>query len=223
MPLHLPESVAALDAEYGALDELASGLTREELLDLSACRGWSRADLLFHMLLDAQRALVTLHSPVGGPADTDFVSYWRGFSASDERARAHARFVRLSVAASSDPGRIVSRWRETSAAARHAASVAADGFVTTQGHVLTTADFLATLVVEATIHHLDLVAGVDREPPAAAGVALTTKTIDGLLGAARPLRWDDHTYLRKATGREPLDDDDRAALGDAAATLPVFS
>jgi hypothetical protein len=35
----------------------------------------------------------------------------------------------------------------------------ADVRLATQGHVLLAGDFLATLAVEATIHHLDLVAG----------------------------------------------------------------
>ncbi|HEX2196152.1 MAG TPA: maleylpyruvate isomerase family mycothiol-dependent enzyme [Actinomycetota bacterium] len=223
MPLELENAAAALDAEYRAVDAIASGLSEEELLDPSGCRGWSRADLLFHMLLDAQRALVTLHSPAPGPPDTDYVRYWRGFSSSDDGARAHARFVRVASAAHASPATIVARWLETSRAARHAASLAGEGAVATQGHVLTTPDFLATLVVEATVHHLDLSAGLDREPPAPAAVALTTLTIDGLLRSRRPPHWDDVTYLRKATGRAPLDDDDVAALGEAAASLPVFS
>ena len=34
----------------------------------------------FHVLGDAQRALVALASPVDGPADVDDVSYWRDFA-----------------------------------------------------------------------------------------------------------------------------------------------
>jgi uncharacterized protein (TIGR03083 family) len=218
--LDLAQAVAALDAEYSAIDGVVGAMGAEELAEPSGCRGWSRADLLFHMLLDAQRALVTLHSPVPGPPDEDFVSYWRGFSSSDERAQAHARFVRTVAAAHSSPKGIVGRWLETSAAARDAASAAVAGFVTTQGHVLATADFVATLVVEATVHHLDL---VGAPPPPAAALELTTATLDGLLGAPRPPAWDDVTYLRKATGREALTEEDRAALGAAASSVPVFS
>ena len=216
----LVQAVAALRAEYAAIDGVVEAMDDEQLLEPSGCRGWSRADLLFHMLLDAQRALVTLHSPVPGPPDEDFVSYWRGFSSSDEGAVAHARFVRVVAAAHASPKGLAGRWLEASAAARHAASAAVPGFVTTQGHVLATADFVATLVVEATIHHLDL---VDDPPPPAPALAVTTSTLDGLLGASRPAAWDDVTYLKKATGRDPLTEEDRAALGATADVLPVFS
>ncbi len=97
-------------------------------------------------------------------------------------------------------------------------------FVSTQGHVLETADFVVTLVVEATIHHLDLVANLEGgADPAAAAVALTTTTLAGLLDAPRPGRWDDRPYLRKGTGREPLTEADHAALGPAASSIPLFS
>ncbi|HEX2057110.1 MAG TPA: maleylpyruvate isomerase family mycothiol-dependent enzyme [Actinomycetota bacterium] len=215
------EAFAALDAAYGAVDAVAASLTQDELVAPSGCRGWLVSDLLFHMLLDAQRALVTFHSPTPGPADKDFVDYWRGFTSTDEWATGHARFVRVSSAAHSSPDLVVRRWRETAAAARRAASAAEAPFVTTQGHVLTTADFIATLVVEATIHHVDLVATLrDKPPPPVPAIALTTKTLDGLLASPRPSEWDDLTYLRKATGRETLTEAERRTFGT---TIPVFS
>jgi uncharacterized protein (TIGR03083 family) len=219
------EVVDALQAEYVALDRVITRLSEENLLTPSACSGWTNADLVFHMLLDAQRALVTFNSPAEGPPSTDFVSYWNGFQAANESARAHARFVRISAAAHPDQKIIASRWHQTARAAlRNARSTSEAGFVTTQGHILSIADFIATLVVEATIHHLDLVANLDTPscPPAAA-VGITTATLDGLLQARRPDGWDEITYLLKATGREPLTEQDRVALGDAGNRVPLFS
>lgn len=47
--------------------------------------------------------------------------------------------------------------------------------------------------------------------------------MDGLLaGASRPVGWRDTDYLLKATGRVPLDEDDRAVLGTAAARFPLL-
>jgi hypothetical protein len=43
--------------------------------------------------------------------------------------------------------------------------------VKTQGWVLTVADLLSTLTVEAAVHHLDLVLRLDRPGPAAAPLA----------------------------------------------------
>ena len=223
--LRRSDALDALGAEYVALDRVITPLSEENLLIPSGCRGWTNADLLFHMLLDAQRALVTFNSPAEGPASTDFVSYWNDFDASNESARAHARFVRISAAAHPDPKTIASRWHETALAAlRNARSTSETGFVTTQGHVLSTPDFIATLVVEATIHHFDLVANLDTPsiPPAAA-LVITSTTLDGLLQAPRPDGWDEVTYFLKATGRQALTQQDRAALADAVCRFPLFS
>jgi hypothetical protein len=90
--------------------------------------------------------------------------------------------------------------------------------------VLALGDFIGTLVVEAAIHHLDLVKNLPTQPgPAPAALSIATATIDGLLDGARPSHWDDVAYTLKATGRQPLSDEDRRALGAAAGSLPVFS
>lgn len=218
-------AVDALTAQYGALDGVLASLGDDDLLAASACRGWTNADLVFHMLLDAQRALVTFNSPSSGPADKDFITYWEDFSAGDDRAIAHARFVRISTAAHVRPKQVVDRWRETAGAAVRATRMSYENpFVTTQGHILNTSDFIATLVVEATVHHLDLEPGhKDTKQPAPPAVSITRQTVDGLLGAAPPDEWDDITYILKVTGRDPLTEDEDTAMGDIRGKLPVFS
>jgi uncharacterized protein (TIGR03083 family) len=219
------DAVEALDAQYGLVRDVLSTVEDAEMLAPSACLGWTNTDLVYHMLLDAQRALVTFNSPAPGPADTDYVRYWRKYSASDADSTSHARFVRLSAAAHSEPGGVVHRWLETaSAAVRAARKSAATQFLTTQGHVLTTGDFIGTLVVEATVHQLDLLRGRPGRPdPASPAMSLTTRTLDGLLGAPRPTTWDDITYVLKATGRAMLDEEDRHTLGEDAGRFPLFS
>ncbi|HET9969138.1 MAG TPA: maleylpyruvate isomerase N-terminal domain-containing protein, partial [Streptosporangiaceae bacterium] len=54
---------AAMVASYQAVTDDVSKLGEEDLARPSRCLGWSRGDLLFHMLLDAQRALVTFATP----------------------------------------------------------------------------------------------------------------------------------------------------------------
>ena len=78
-----------------------------------------------------------------------------------------------------------------------------DDLVGTQGRVLTVADFLSTLTVEAAVHHLDLVVRLDPGP--AAGTAGRGPAgAGGLLGRPLPASWDDVTAARRGTGREPL-------------------
>lgn len=192
------------------------------------CRGWLVADLLFHVLCDAQRALVALASPATGPADVDDVSYWRAFTpgGDDDASVKHAWWARRSAAAFDRPSGVVRIWSDTApAAARAAAAADPDGYVTTQGHVLRVPDLLATLTTEAVIHHLDLVVDLPDAPlPAAAPTRVAVATVDGLLSddAVRPTGWDDRDYLLKATGRVPLTDRDRLELGEAAGWFPLL-
>jgi hypothetical protein len=217
------EAFEAFISQYDTLTEAIGSLQRDDLARQSGCKGWTNADLIFHLQFDAHRALVTFNTPVAGPADINYVDYWRGYQAGDESAKLHAKFVHKATAALSDVTRVSRWWLEAAPAAVRAARATENiGHVTTQGHVFRIPDFLATLVVEATVHHLDL--NVDPGPrPASRAVALTVKTLDGLLDAERPEGWDDLSYLRKATGREALDRRERKELGDAADRLPLFS
>lgn len=210
---------------YSALEAVITALDREQLMLSSGCREWSNKELVFHLLHDAQRALVTFNSPAEGPSDTDFIGYWSGFRASDESSQAHARFVRASAAAYLDPKKLCARWHDTARAATHCAKAADQTeYVTTQGRVLTAPDFMATLAVEACIHHLDLLMNLDEgHPPATSALAITTRTLEGLLGEAIPTDWDDVTFTLKATGRQPLSASEQETLGATAKKFPLFS
>jgi hypothetical protein len=96
--------------------------------------------------------------------------------------------------------------------------------VTTQGHVLTVTSFAATLAVEAAVHYLDLTVALPGAPaPDPASLALVRRALGGLLGAPLPASWDDVTAALKGTGREPLTEADRQALGPLAARFPLFA
>jgi hypothetical protein len=94
--------------------------------------------------------------------------------------------------------------------------------VATQGWVVRAGDLASTLAVEATVHHLDLVAHLDRPGPPADGPAEVRRVLEGLLGGPLPAGWDDATAARRGTGRESLTDADRAALGASAGRFPLF-
>ena len=83
----------------------------------------------------------------------------------------------------------------------------------TQGHVLLIGDFLATLAVEASIHHLDLAVGDDLSGPGGEGLAAVRRTLDGILAGPVPADWDDATYALKGTGRAGLTTAEHARLG----------
>jgi hypothetical protein len=189
----------------------------------TGCRGWAVHDLAFHLLGDARRALVGLCTPAPGPADRDAVSYWRDWAPpgpGDDEALRRTRAVASAAVAFAD---LVDGYAEVTAAVLVAAERAPAGEpVRTQGHVMEVDDLLSTLVVEAAVHHLDLVAHLDRPGPGPGPLAEIRRVLAGLLGAPPPARWDDVTAARRGTGREPLTDADLVELGASAAAFPLF-
>ena len=256
--MRLPEPAAvaaALDAAYAGITDVVADLDEAALLAPTGCRGWLAVDLLLHLTGDAQRALVALATPAPGPADVDFVSYWRAPGDAGASAE-HARWVRRTAAAFHSPTGVVRLWRDTAPAAARAAATAvrdaaataplfrpvevavftdSPGFeatnpagpvahVATQGLVIALPDFLATLVTEAVIHHLDLIRHLPDAPlPAEEAVMVARSTLDGLAPSGRlPEHWGPHEALLKATGRAPFDDPDRRSLGPDAADYPLL-
>jgi uncharacterized protein (TIGR03083 family) len=213
------EALPALATAYRDFTGVVTGLDRAGLAGATRCAGWNVLELVCHLLADARRALVAFASPAGAPADVDYATYWRPFRPANDIARATARFVRDTTAAYDRPDIVLHEWVETSAAAVRAAEVCPHEHVTTQGHVLTVPDFIGTLAVEAAVHHLDL---LDLPGPAPAPLALVRRTLDGLLPGSPPPSWDDTEYAGKGTGRLPLTDPDRAALGPLATHFPLL-
>jgi mycothiol maleylpyruvate isomerase-like protein len=220
--------VVALASAYGAVTELVSGLDDADLARATGCARWSVDALLFHLMLDAQRALMALAAPGTEPADTDAVSYWWAYAAeadADEELEAEtARFATDSAAAYSRPAGLVRHWTHLSAAAVSAAERSDPELtVATQGLRLGTDDFMQTLVVEATLHHLDLVRYLPGVPgPPAENLALTRATIEALLGVPTPPDWDDRSAALWLTGREAAPAAELNRLGPAADLLPVI-
>src|SRR4051812_33306214 len=182
-----------LATAYDRVTSVVDGRSDNDLHRPTRCRGWTVADLLFHQLLDAQRALIAFASPVDDSAGDDLaavdaVTYWAPHKPGAPWASDHEEFVRRSVAAYTSPQDLVRIWTVTSAAAARAAAAAPpDRCVTTQRHVLTVADLVSTLVVEAVVHHLDLTVELPDAPaPAEESLAHVREVFDAMLGIAAP-------------------------------------
>jgi len=221
----------ALETGYRNVTDVVTGLSEADLMRPSGCAGWAVTDVLYHQLLDAQRALVAFATPITEPADRDDVSYWSAFAPkggeagnqAQAGAAAHARFVRVAASAYL-PGSLARAWSETAAAVCRAARACPAAAVATQGYVLCPADFAATLAVETAVHYLDLTVSLPSAPsPDPASLALVRRVLAGLLGSPLPASWDDTSAAVKGTGRAPLTDEDRALLGPLAERVPLFT
>lgn len=221
----------ALETGYRRITDVVTGLGEAELMRPTGCAGWAVTDVLFHQLLDAQRALVAFATPVTEPADRDDITYWAEFTPEPGEAgaqaragaAAHARFVRVAASAY-QPGTLARVWSETAAAVCQAARACQAAGVATQGHVLRPADFTATLAVETAVHYLDLTVDLpSAPPPGPVSLTLVRRVLEGLLGSPLPASWGDASAAVKGTGRVPLTDEDRAVLGPLADRVPLFT
>jgi hypothetical protein len=219
----VPNSQGLLTTAYGELAAVLSSLTVEEGFEPSGCSGWAVVDLGFHLLGDARRALVALHTAAGAPADTTAVDYWTAWRPPEPGDDDELWSTRIAASAQGGLARIAARYAETTAAVLDAAGEVRPAHpVRTQGRILTVADLLSTLCVEAAVHHLDLVLRLDRPGPSAEPLAEVRRILEGLLGAPLPDRWDDVTAARRGTGRERLTAQDRLELGPAVRRFPLF-
>lgn len=187
----------------------------------TGCVGWTVRDLAHHLHADCIRALMAVHTPAGRPADTDAVSYWRDWGVDPEGAERDRRLTRVEAGLH---GWTELRDRHAEAAAACARAVAAanpDSVVVTQGHAITVADLASTLVVEATLHHVDLVAHLTElagPPPAA--LAVVRRVVEALLRRDLP-DWSDERVALVGTGRSPATDAEARDL--AGIRVPVFA
>lgn len=204
------DGVAELVEAYESVGALVDRLDDAALDGPTRCTGWSVGDVLDHLTKDAHRAAQTFAAPSLGPVDRDRLTYWRDFPPG-EAAVAEPEQGRRGTA------RQRQQWAAASAAAIASAGQADPrGLLQTQGHVLTVADFLGTLVLEATVHLLD--AGGSPRPRA---LTATVRTLGGLTGG--PLAgWDEVGFLLRATGRQPLSEAERTHLGDRALAFPAL-
>ncbi len=218
-PRALRPTVAALRIAYSDLSTIALSLSEEESWRPTRHPGWSVRDLLLHLLGDAQRGLVALATPAAGPPDRDAVTYWRS---GPYGPPADLRTQRI-IASTWPLGGLARAFADTAAAVTGlAARTAPDALVTTHDHVLRADDLLATLVVEAAVHHLDIVADLRRPAPRPEPLAVVRRTLDGLLRRAAPPTWSDERWALLGSGRVPPGGQERRELGTDIARLPLL-
>jgi uncharacterized protein (TIGR03083 family) len=211
-----------LDDAYAALAATVAALDDDAAWAPTGCRGWCVRDLVHHLHADAVRALVAVHSPAAGAADCDAVAYWRGWGVEPSRDELTRRATRVEAGLRSWPA-LRSSYLEAPAAARRAvAGVDLAAVVSTQDHAISVADLASTLAVEATLHHLDLIAHLRLPSPSAAGLQEVRRVVEALLEQPLP-GWSDERVALVGTGRAAPTASESTDLGPATARLPVFS
>lgn len=189
-----------------------------ELLDVSRCHGWSRLDVVTHVLAGWQEMLGGMVSPVDDEPSVDAASYWSAFateySTDDPVPALMSQRRRTSVYAR--PASATAQLRDVAAAVRRGVVSRDERRCLWQGHVFAAGDFLAIWAVEDVVHHLDL---LSDEPAPANALRLARLTIETLIAQPLPGVSDDKEAVLMGTGRLPLPD----RLGAVADLLPALS
>jgi hypothetical protein len=214
--------LTVLDNAYDALVAAVATVDDDAAWSPTGCRGWCVRDLVHHLHADAARALVAVHSPARGPADCDSVAYWRGWGVDPARDELTRRATRIESGLRSWAALRDSYLEIAAAATRAVGGADPAAVVSTQDHVLSVADLASTLAVEATLHHLDLIAHLELPLPSPAGLHEVRRVVEALLEHPLP-GWSDKRVALVGTGRAAPTADEFADLGPATDRLPVFS
>ncbi|MDP9794428.1 uncharacterized protein (TIGR03083 family) [Catenuloplanes nepalensis] len=202
----------AFAAESSALSAALSGVPAKAFDLPSPCPPWTVAGLLGHVIVTVGRTPGMIAGPVPAAATVDAAGYYRP----DERFSPTANADRIAAGAdrAALPGTsLVTEFRTISGYVVERCRREPAGRVvrTRHGDDMLLTDFMLTRVVEVAVHGLDLAAALGRDPwttPAAVDAVSAL-----LLGDAPvPLGWDRLTFVRKATGREPMTGEERAAI-----------
>lgn len=200
-------------AFVGAVDSLSE----YELLGGSRCHGWTRLDVVTHVVAGWQEMLGGLVSPVDEAPSVDSASYWLAFAEEygGEDPVSSLMSQRRRTAAYARPAAATAHLQDVGAAVMRGVDAFADQACLWQGHVFAPGDFLTVWAVENVVHHLDLQTE-EAAPDNALHLARTT--IEALVEAPLPESWTDEAATLIGTGRRPVPE----GLGTLAGRLPAL-
>ena len=158
------------------------GFDEWSLLGASRCHGWTRLDVVVHVVVGWQEMLGGFVSPVDEAPTVDAASYWPAFDEEyDEDPLVVLMAQRRRTAAYLRPDSARQQMHDVADAVLRGAASCADRPLRWQGHVFTAGDFLTIWAVEDLIHQVDL---LSDEPVPSSALDLARATVDDLEGAS---------------------------------------
>jgi uncharacterized protein (TIGR03083 family) len=224
----------ALAAQLAELRALVTALSDEDFALPTRCPGWSVAELVAHCEGMLLRLVGENSRAVDGEPETDRVGYYRydpdGPREDEDPGKTFSDVVR---------DRVVDEARGRDAADLRAGldegidralsgirELPADRVIQRSGHPrMTFGEFVAARNLEFGVHTMDIAHATGRPERVHPNTErVIVGMLDGLLGEPVPvaLGWDGTTYILTGTGRRPLADDERAALGPLATRFPLL-
>ncbi len=188
-----------------------------DLLGPSRCHGWSRLDVVVHMIGGWHEMLAGLVCEVDAPPTVDAASFWTAFA--DEDSGEDPVLLIMSqlrrTAAFARPAAVVAQLRDVADAIQHGVEDLDGRQRCWLGQVFAPGDYLAVWAVEHVIHQLDLLA--DVAVPAGA-LEVARATVEALAGEPLPASWTVEDAVLIGSGRLPVPGGDETV----AAQFPVL-
>lgn len=220
------EALEALEAECARIERATSGLAEAAFGLPTRCPPWDVKALLAHLWRAVDRIPEYAAEPEPTSADADAVSYWRAYDPVGDAPTIATRSFELAdrFATGAELAASFARhWRHCAGMARR---MPPDRLLATRFTSIRLDEFLATRVVEASVHGLDLARALGTDPwLTSAGAAITGAILGCLFGRDAPFPggWADVDAIELGTGRRALRPDERTALGDDAGRLPLLA
>lgn len=218
LTVDLERARADCEQTIGAFVGAAGSMGEHQLLGASRCHGWTRLDVVVHVIAGWQEMLGGLVCRTEEQPTVDAASYWTAFAEEygTEDPVAALMSQRRRTAAYARPDAALAQLRDVASSLARGVRGCTDERRAWQGRVFAAGDFLAIWAVENAVHHLDLLSEV--EAPANA-LRLVRLTAEELAGGPLPSSWSDVDAVLVAAGRVPAP----AGEGDAVASrLPVL-
>lgn len=187
---------------------------------------WTVKELVGHLSRGMGRIRWALSRLAPAVADTDAVTYWRRYDPATAASDIAGRASEIAARFPTGPAIVdefESTWREST---QLAVAVPPDRIVGTWGPTLRLDDYLATRLLEVSVHGLDLAAALDRPPWLTPGGAQVTRWIlSELLGTEPPATQAMHdiSFIEAGTGRRPLTRAEGLSLGRLAERFPLLA
>lgn len=220
------EEIDALAAEGARTAVFLRSLDAEAWHAPTRCPPWTVRELVVHMLAMVEYMGETAgRAPVADAPAKDRVKWWDYDIEEDQEATREW----VEKASTDYPaGPLTDLWSvavDECVTAVTRALADRDPVVRPGDYPILLTDYVATRVLEVTIHSMDVRDAFGLEPdPSPGGLEVTLGILATRLGAdPRTLGFDATDFIVLSTGRRSPTDDDRAKLGDGAAKLPLLA
>jgi uncharacterized protein (TIGR03083 family) len=220
------EEIDALAAEGAKTAAFLRGLDAPDWKAPTRCPPWDVREIVVHMTAMIEAVAGTAAKPpVSAEPRKNRVTWW-DYDIEEDQA-ATLDWVRQE-ATTYPEGSLAGRWQaalERCVPAVLAAMTAGDPVVQPGDNPILISDYVATRVLETTIHTMDVRDAFDLGPdPSPEGAAVTLGILGTRLGADPiAMGFEAADFILLSTGRRPLTDEDRERLGSHAARLPLLA